>query len=190
VAGIARENVNRVLRDWANRSAHLAHGRSLCWHPVPPLDSQRSGSESASRGAPTPGEIIPEWWATSSRKGGRDHLGMGGRHHPGMTGGLLRNRQSPSQDAQVFSICPHNRGTMKGVASATATIAKANTSSMACLPSAEPGLRRRLTGGNHRASQPRTARTGGSASPLVRNSARVALVLPFRFQNGVFPSRR
>src|SRR6185437_2181896 len=23
--------------------AHLAHRRSLCWHPVPPLDSQRSG---------------------------------------------------------------------------------------------------------------------------------------------------
>src|ERR1700730_6271231 len=26
----------------------------------------------------TPGEIIPEWWATSSRNGGRDHLGMVG----------------------------------------------------------------------------------------------------------------
>src|SRR5205823_1173915 len=42
--------------------AHLAHGRSLCWHPLPPLDSQRSGPESASTGTRPPGEIIPEWW--------------------------------------------------------------------------------------------------------------------------------
>src|SRR5213593_2446574 len=74
--------------------AHLAHGRSLCWHPVPPLDSQRSGPESASRGTPPPGEVIPEWWATSSRNGGRDHLGIGGRHHPGMRGGFTRNRHN------------------------------------------------------------------------------------------------
>jgi hypothetical protein len=26
--------------------------------------------------------------------GGRDHLGMGGRHHPGITGGFARNRQA------------------------------------------------------------------------------------------------
>src|SRR5438093_9044154 len=45
--------------------------------------------------APDPtGEIIPEWWATSSRNDGRDHLGIGGRHHPGTTGGFIRNRQS------------------------------------------------------------------------------------------------
>jgi hypothetical protein len=25
---------------------------------------------------PTPGEIIPEWWATSSRNGGQNYLGM------------------------------------------------------------------------------------------------------------------
>ncbi len=57
--------------------AHLAHGRSLCWHPVPPLDSQRSGPESASRGTPPPGrghpgmvgDIISERWARSSRNG-------------------------------------------------------------------------------------------------------------------------
>jgi hypothetical protein len=72
--------------------AHLAHGRPLCWHPVPPSESRRSGPESASRGTRPPGEIIPEWWATSSRNGGRDHLGIGGRHHPGTTGGFSRNR--------------------------------------------------------------------------------------------------
>src|SRR5207249_9187575 len=45
--------------------------------------------------APDPtGEIIPEWWATSSRNDGRDHLGIGGRHHPGTTGGFIRNRQT------------------------------------------------------------------------------------------------
>jgi hypothetical protein len=42
--------------------------------------------------APDPGEIIPEWWATSSRNGGRDHLGIGGRHHSGTTGDFTRNR--------------------------------------------------------------------------------------------------
>src|SRR6266542_2634702 len=42
--------------------------------------------------APDPGKIIPEWWATSSRNAGRNYLGMGGRHHSGITGGLLRNR--------------------------------------------------------------------------------------------------
>ena len=73
--------------------AHLAHGRSLCWHPLPPLDSQRSGPESASTGTRPPGEIIPEWWATSSRNGGRDHLGMRGRHHPGIMGAFTRNQQ-------------------------------------------------------------------------------------------------
>src|SRR5438046_5278986 len=59
----------------------------------PSFGSQRSGPESASRGTRPPGEIIPEWWATSSRNGGRDHLGIGGRHHPGMRGGFTRNRQ-------------------------------------------------------------------------------------------------
>jgi hypothetical protein len=34
-----------------------------------------------------PGDIIPEWWATSSRNGGRHYLGMGGRHHSGIMGG-------------------------------------------------------------------------------------------------------
>ncbi|MFZ1093922.1 MAG: hypothetical protein WAN75_32715, partial [Xanthobacteraceae bacterium] len=43
-----------------------------------------------------PGEIIPEWWATSSRNGGRNYLGMGGRHHSGIMGGLLRNPQAPT----------------------------------------------------------------------------------------------
>jgi hypothetical protein len=42
-----------------------------------------------------PGEIIPEWWTTSSRNGGRNYLGMGGRHHSGIMGSLLRNPHSP-----------------------------------------------------------------------------------------------
>src|SRR6266478_5400384 len=44
----------------------------------PPLDSQGNGPESASRGTSHPSEIIPEWWATSSRNGGRNYLGMAG----------------------------------------------------------------------------------------------------------------
>jgi hypothetical protein len=35
-----------------------------------------------------PGEIIPEWWAISSRNAGRNYLRMGGRHHSGIMGGL------------------------------------------------------------------------------------------------------
>jgi hypothetical protein len=70
----------------------VTHGRSLCWHPVPPSENRRSGPESAGRGSRPRGEIIPEWWATSSRNGGRDHPGIGGRHHPGTTGGFPRNR--------------------------------------------------------------------------------------------------
>src|SRR5436190_11338349 len=73
--------------------AHLAHDRSLCWHPVSPLDEPKERDLSRSAEAPaTPGEIIPEWWATSSRNGGRNYLGMGGRHHSGIMGGLLRNQ--------------------------------------------------------------------------------------------------
>ena len=37
-----------------------------------------AGPESASRGTRRPGDIIPEWWATSSRNGGRHHLGTVG----------------------------------------------------------------------------------------------------------------
>jgi hypothetical protein len=66
---------------------------------VPPSESRRSGPESASRGTPPPGEIIPEWWATSSRNGGRDHLGIRGRHHLGTTGGFIRNRQAAYHEA-------------------------------------------------------------------------------------------
>src|SRR6266508_1233751 len=62
---------------------HLAHGCSLCWHPVPPLwNNQRSGPESASTRHPgrdhlgMVGDIISEWRARSSRNGGRHHLGI------------------------------------------------------------------------------------------------------------------
>jgi hypothetical protein len=49
--------------------AHVAHGRSLCWHQAPPSKSRRSGPDSHQQRHPTPGdmgEIISEWWATSS----------------------------------------------------------------------------------------------------------------------------
>jgi len=36
------------------------------------------------------GDIIPEWWAASSR--------IGGRHHPGMMGDLDRNQQPNVRD--------------------------------------------------------------------------------------------
>jgi hypothetical protein len=73
-----------------NHFAHVAHARSLCWHPVSPSESRRSRPKSASRGAPTPrrdhpgmvGDIISESWATSSRNRGRDHPGIAGAFLP------------------------------------------------------------------------------------------------------------
>src|SRR5215472_90279 len=71
--------------------AHMAHGRSLCWHPVSPWEGQRSAPDSAGRGTRprarssrnagrhhlgTVGEIISEWWAASSRNRGRLPLGI------------------------------------------------------------------------------------------------------------------
>jgi hypothetical protein len=63
---------------------------------------------------PPPGEIIPEWWATSSRNGGRDHLGIGGRLHPGMVGGFTRNpHPSGSFDGSGAFRCPPSWQTIK-----------------------------------------------------------------------------
>src|SRR6266496_2461531 len=82
----------------------------------PSFGSQRSGPESASRGTRPPGEIIPEWWATSSRNGGRDHLGIGGRHHPGMRGGFTRNRHYVIRDRdQVYGVAVRHRLRAMGI---------------------------------------------------------------------------
>src|SRR5437667_6214894 len=84
--GTPPTNFNRrTSRTW--RMVVLSAGiRSLLW-------TAKGADLSRPAEAPDPpGEVIPEWWATSSRNGGRDHLGMGGRHHPGMRGGFLRNR--------------------------------------------------------------------------------------------------
>ena len=88
-AGAAEPTGDLVVRQATDKLqsknfAHLAHGRSLCWHSVPPLDSQESGPELASRGTRHPGEIIPEQWARSSRNGGRNY--------PGTVGDIARNR--------------------------------------------------------------------------------------------------
>jgi hypothetical protein len=68
--------------------AHVAHGRSLCWHPVPPSENRRSGPESASRG------IRPR--ARSSRNGGRHHLGTVGEIIPESVGGIIPERRAAS----------------------------------------------------------------------------------------------
>src|SRR6266566_6097198 len=36
----------------------------------------------------TPGGIIPEWWTGINRNAGRQLIGIGGRHHPGIGGRL------------------------------------------------------------------------------------------------------
>src|SRR5450755_3011076 len=45
---------------------------------VPLRKAERRDRMGARRGLVTPGDIIPEWWARSSRNGGRDHSGMVG----------------------------------------------------------------------------------------------------------------
>src|SRR5215831_183982 len=57
-------------------SLSLLASRSLLWN------SQRSGPESASRGTRPPGEIIPEWWAASSRNGWAASSRNNGRLRP------------------------------------------------------------------------------------------------------------
>jgi hypothetical protein len=81
-------------------SRTLAHGRSLCWHPVlqSSFGTRRSGPKSASRGNRPPGRDIPEWSATSSRNGGR--------HYPGTTGDFSRNRhQTAPRLCSCFNSC-------------------------------------------------------------------------------------
>ncbi|MCG2631080.1 hypothetical protein L6654_31070, partial [Bradyrhizobium sp. WYCCWR 13023] len=52
---------------------------------VPLRKAERRDRSGARRGLVTPGDIIPEWWATSNRNGGRDHSGM--------VGDIERNQQ-------------------------------------------------------------------------------------------------
>jgi hypothetical protein len=63
--------------------AHLAHDRSLCWHPVSPLETAKGARpESASRGH------LPSR-AISSRNGGRHHLGTVGGIISEWVGGII-----------------------------------------------------------------------------------------------------
>jgi hypothetical protein len=84
--------------------AHMAHGHSLCWHPVPPSESRRSGPESASRGTG------PR--ARSSRNGGRHHLGM--------AGGIMLEQRAASprnQQSSLRSISFSAKKFLRGVSS-------------------------------------------------------------------------
>jgi hypothetical protein len=55
------------------------------------------------------GDIIPEWWATSSRNGGRHHLGFGGRHHSGFGGRLAPESASRVYDEQGGACSWHGK---------------------------------------------------------------------------------
>lgn len=50
--------------------AHMAHRKPLRRHPGPLRKAERRDRIGARRGLVTPGDIIPEWWARSSRNGG------------------------------------------------------------------------------------------------------------------------
>src|SRR6202040_2657657 len=65
-------NFNLITsRTW--RIANLSVGIQ-----VPLRKAERRDRIGARRGLVTPGDIIPEWWARSSRNGGRDKNGKGG----------------------------------------------------------------------------------------------------------------
>jgi hypothetical protein len=63
--------------------AHMAHRCPLCWHPLPHRQRPKPrGRKRAGRGAVAtaayPGDIIPEWQATSSRDAERHQIGLAG----------------------------------------------------------------------------------------------------------------
>jgi hypothetical protein len=62
----------RAPRAWS--SSLLASG--------PPLEAKGTDLSRPAEAPSLPGEIIPEWWATSSRNGGRNYLGMAGEIIP------------------------------------------------------------------------------------------------------------
>ncbi|WIG49385.1 MAG: hypothetical protein OJF48_000300 [Afipia sp.] len=51
-----------------------------------------------------PGDIIPEWWATSSRNGWATSNRNGGRDHLGMLGDIERNPQTQHQHRKLPSL--------------------------------------------------------------------------------------
>ncbi|WP_210263082.1 hypothetical protein, partial [Bradyrhizobium brasilense] len=50
-----------------------------------------------------PGDIIPEWWATSSRNGWATSNRNGGRDHLGILGDIDRNQQAGFIDREHAS---------------------------------------------------------------------------------------
>ena len=103
IAGIRCSSISRrmSITHCSARSARFlacvrsaSRRRTLSSFSRPGLSFGTAKGEDLSRPAEAPaipGDIIPERWATSSRNGGRHYLGMGGRHHSGIMGGLLRN---------------------------------------------------------------------------------------------------
>jgi len=87
------------------------HGFAVCGSGLASGRSHHPGEGRPAEAPAIPGEIIPEWWATSSRNGGRNYLGMGGRHQSGIMGGLLRNPQNALWDRSrqetigQFAVC-------------------------------------------------------------------------------------
>lgn len=71
--------------------AHTAHRKPLCRHPGSPSQSRKGSSYGSQKRPRHPGDIIPEWWATSSRNGWATSNRNGGRDHLGILGDIDRN---------------------------------------------------------------------------------------------------
>jgi hypothetical protein len=69
--------------------AHLAHGRSLCWHPVLSFGKPEGADLSRPAEAPDPR-------AASSRNSGRHHLGTAGEIISESVGGIIPERRAAS----------------------------------------------------------------------------------------------
>jgi hypothetical protein len=88
--------------------AHVAHDRSSLLASGLSFGTAKGADLSRPAGAPTArGEIIPEWWATSSRNGGRDHFGMVGAIIPESRAASPRNQQRDASTA-IKTLVHHN----------------------------------------------------------------------------------
>src|SRR5262249_39418832 len=75
----------RALGAWS--SSLLASG--------PPLEAKGTELSRPAEAPSLPGEIIPEWWATSSRNSGRNYLGLVGGFIPESWATSIGIRTSP-----------------------------------------------------------------------------------------------
>ena len=164
--------INRITsRTW--RIASLSVGIQ-----VPLRKAERTDRIGARRGLVTPGDIIPEWWARSSRNGWATSNRNGGRDHSGMVGEIERNQHplafSSTHSFRRLSDVHNCRriGSPRVTGSSSDLRSESRVGSSAILD-LRPPPRRRIR------SSPTEARSSRSSSPryIVRRARPVALAM-------------